>query len=89
MIPAGLIVVIVGTLLKVLFNKTSGMLHLDEEYLVQLEVPTSAEAFFAQFTLPDFSGFANPAVWKYGLIIAVVASIETLLCIEATDKMDP
>lgn len=89
MVPAGLIVVIVGTLLNVLFHKTSGMLHLDEEYLVQLEVPTSAEAFFAQFTLPDFSGFANLAVWKYGLIIAVVASIETLLCIEATDKMDP
>ena len=89
MIPAGLIVVVVGTLMNVLFHKTSGMLHLDEEYLVQLEVPTSAEAFFAQFTLPDFSGFANFAVWKYGLIIAVVASIETLLCIEATDKLDP
>jgi MFS superfamily sulfate permease-like transporter len=89
MVPAGLIVVIVGTLLNILFQKTSGVLHLDSEYLVQLEVPESAEAFFAQFTLPDFSGFANVDVWKYGLIIAVVASIETLLCIEATDKLDP
>lgn len=89
MIPAGLIVVIVGTLLNVLFHRASGVLHLNDAYLVQLQVPNSASEFFAQFTMPDFSGFANPLVWQYGLIIAVVASIETLLCIEATDKMDP
>lgn len=89
MMPAGLVVVVVGTLLNVLFHSTSGVLHLDEAYLVQLEVPKSANEFFAQFTTPDLSGFADPLVWQYGLIIAVVASIETLLCIEATDKMDP
>lgn len=89
MIPAGLVVVIVGTLLNVLFHNISGTMHLDDDYLVQLAVPTSASEFFAQFTLPDFGGFANPLVWQYGLIIAVVASIETLLCIEATDKLDP
>lgn len=88
-IPAGLVVVVVGTLLNLIFQNFSGTMHLDKDYLVQLEVPASAEAFFAQFTLPDLSGFLNPLVWQYGLIIAVVASIETLLCIEATDKMDP
>ncbi|MBX9448541.1 MAG: hypothetical protein KL787_01965 [Taibaiella sp.] len=40
-------------------------------------------------SLPDFNGFLNPKVWQYGAIIAVVASIESLLCIEATDKLDP
>jgi len=88
-IPAGLLVVLVGTLLNLIFNQTSGYLHLDESYLVQLDIPTSAKSFFQQFSLPQFKGFLNPLVWQYGLIIAVVASIETLLCIEATDKMDP
>ncbi len=88
-VPAGLLVVVVGTLLNILFQNFSGTMHLNKDYLVQLDVPTSAGAFFAQFSLPDFSGLKNPLVWQYGLIIAVVASIETLLCIEATDKMDP
>lgn len=89
MIPAGLVVVVVGTVLNYIFHHVSGVLHLDETYLVQLEVPSSASDFFSQFTLPDFNGFLNPNVWWNGLIIAVVASIETLLCIEATDKLDP
>ncbi len=88
-IPAGLLVVVIGTLLNYIFSQTNGSIHLNEEFLVQLEVPTSAKAFFAQFTLPNLNGFTNPLVWQYALIIAVVASIETLLCIEATDKMDP
>ncbi|KAA5536997.1 SulP family inorganic anion transporter [Taibaiella lutea] len=89
MIPAGLVVVIIGTLLALLFQQSSDTLRLSENYLVQLKVPESAADFFAQFARPDLSGFKNPEVWKYGLIIAIVASIETLLCIEATDKLDP
>ena len=89
LIPAGLLVVLIGTFLNMLFKTTAGTLHLDDEFLVQLNVPTSAKDFFAQFSFPDFSGFLNPKVWQFGAIIAVVASIETLLCIEATDKLDP
>lgn len=88
-IPAGLVVVIVGTVLNFVFSKTNGSIHLEDMYLVQLAVPDSVNDFLKQFSLPNFSGFLNPLVWQYGLIIAVVASIETLLCIEATDKMDP
>ncbi len=88
-VPAGLIVVLLGTVLNILFKSTSGVLHLEEEYLVQLAVPQGFNEFISQFSLPDFSGFTNPKVWQYGVIIAVVASIETLLCIEATDKLDP
>lgn len=88
-IPAGLIVVLVGTLLNIVFHNISGRLHLSSEYLVQLTVPKTHEDFLQQFTLPDFSGFLNPTVWQTGLVIAIVASIETLLCIEATDKLDP
>ncbi len=88
-LPAGLLVVLVGTLLNILFKSTSGILHLEEQFLVQLSVPSSASDFFAQFMFPAFEGFLNPKVWQHGLIIAIVASIETLLCIEATDKLDP
>lgn len=88
-VPAGLVAVIVGTLLNYIFQHTSGTLHLEERYLVQLEVPNSIEAFLGQFSFPDFNGFLNPKVWQHAAIIAIVASIETLLCIEATDKLDP
>lgn len=89
MIPAGLLVVVLGTVLNILFHNISCTLHLNEAYLVNLSVPTSFSDFLTQFTLPNFSGFLNPLVWQYGLMIAIVASIETLLCIEATDKLDP
>lgn len=88
-VPAGLVVVLVGTFLNIIFQSISGTLHLSSDYLVQLNVPKTHTEFLAQFSLPDFKGFLNPLVWQSAGIIAVVASIETLLCIEATDKMDP
>jgi len=89
LLPAGLLVVITGTLLNLAFQSEGAGWSLNAAHLVQLSIPQSAEAFIAQFSLPDFKGFLNPKVWQYGAIIAVVASIESLLCIEATDKLDP
>ncbi|NCX94965.1 MAG: SulP family inorganic anion transporter, partial [Chitinophagia bacterium] len=57
-------------------------------HLVSLPVAHSFQEFVGQLRLPNFSGFTNPKVWGLGATIAAVASIETLLCIEATDKMD-
>ena len=59
------------------------------EHLVNVPVATSANDFFGFFTFPRFSAISNPLVWKTALVIALVASIETLLSAEATDKMDP
>lgn len=89
LIPAGLLVVIFGTVLNEIFKASGSPLYLESSHLVSLPVPSSASDFISQFRMPNFSGFSNPEVWKYGAIIAVVASIETLLCIEATDKLDP
>lgn len=89
MIPAGLLVVIIGTVLNMVFKTAAPDLYLDGDLLVKLPTPDSLAGFLDVMSFPDFSGFANPIVWKTGLIIAVVASIETLLCIEATDKLDP
>ncbi len=89
MIPAGLLVVIIGTLINEGFKLSGSEIALGTSHLVNLPMPTSAKEFFGQFTLPDFNGMMNPDVWKTAVVIAIVASIETLLCIEATDKLDP
>lgn len=89
MIPAGLLVVVIGTLVNQLFMSAAPGMYVGGSHLVNLPVPKSAGEFFGNFKLPDLKGFTNPAVWTTGVVIAVVASIETLLCIEATDKLDP
>jgi MFS superfamily sulfate permease-like transporter len=89
LVPAGLVVVVVGTLLNSLFGSARPDLFLDGSHLVNLPVAKTASDFVGQFMFPDFHGFLNPKVWQIGAVIAIVASIETLLCIEATDKLDP
>ncbi len=89
LIPAGLVVVVVGTIINLIFSSSAPALVLDSSHLVKLPVSESLSGFFAQFTFPDFRGFTNVKVWETGIVIAAVASIETLLCIEATDKLDP
>ncbi|MDA1182981.1 MAG: SulP family inorganic anion transporter, partial [Bacteroidetes bacterium] len=54
-----------------------------------IPVPSSIAGFFSQFTFPDFSAITNLEVWKMAIVIAIVASLETLLSVEATDKLDP
>ena len=88
-LPGALIVVIVGIIINEIFKATSPSLQIANEHLVQLPTASSASEFFAQFTFPDFSGLTNPAVWITAVTIAAVASVETLLCLEAGDKMDP
>lgn len=88
-LPGALVVVIVGIVLNEIFKAVNPAWAITGEHLVRLPVATSASEFFGQFSLPDFSGFTNPAVWVTAATIATVASIETLLCIEAGDKMDP
>jgi MFS superfamily sulfate permease-like transporter len=88
-IPGALIVVIVGILMNELFRVTNSTLLISEEHLVKLPTASSLSEFFTQFSFPNFAAFTNPAVWITAATIAAVASIETLLCLEAGDKMDP
>ncbi|QCX53646.1 SulP family inorganic anion transporter [Elizabethkingia sp. JS20170427COW] len=87
MLPGALVAVIVGIVLNQLFNGTS--LHISNDNLVVLPTPTTAEEFKSLIVFPDLAGFLNPKVWVLGATIAIVASIESLLCIEAADRMDP
>jgi SulP family sulfate permease len=78
-----------GILLKYLFDANILPYRLGSEHVVNIPVPSTIGEFFKQFTLPDFSHLANPAVYSTAITLAIVASLETLLCVEATDKLDP
>jgi MFS superfamily sulfate permease-like transporter len=88
-VPGALIAVIAGVLLNELFKIINPNLVIQQEHLVNLPVPQSFDDFIGQFKQPDFSAITNVKVWITAATIAVVASIETLLCMEAADKMDP
>jgi len=88
-IPGALIVVVVGIIINEIFKSTGSPLAISQDHLVTLPTASSIGEFLGQFTTPDFSGFASSKVWVVGVTIAIVASIETLLCLEAGDKMDP
>jgi len=60
-----------------------------ENHLVSVPVPENFSSFLGQFSFPNFSQITNPAIWVTAFTIALVASLETLLCVEATDKLDP
>ncbi|WP_298707643.1 SulP family inorganic anion transporter [Chitinophaga sp.] len=88
-IPAALVAVLAGVGINQLFIATGSSLALEQSHLVTLPVAESMEGFFSQFSFPDFSQLVNSQVWIVAGTIALVASIETLLNLEATDKLDP
>ena len=88
-LPAPLVAVVVGVLLNEIFQATGSSLAIEQSHLVSLPVPQNFDGFLNQFATPDFGGFTNAKVWTSGVTIAIVASIETLLCIEAVDRLDP
>lgn len=85
-IPAPVLVVALGIILTILFQNTS--LALSQAQLVNIPVVNSLSEFTGLFSFPDFSQIGNQAVWTVAFTIAIVASIETLLSIEAVDKID-
>ncbi len=87
-IPAPLIVVLAGVILNSFFQNGSP-LTLKAEHLVSIPVANTLAGFVSFFTLPDFTYFTSPVVWTTGITIAIVASLETLLNIEAADNLDP
>ena len=89
MINGPLVVVVLGIVMFNLYQNGILDYSLNEKQVVAIPVPSSIADFFSQFTLPDFSAITNFEVWKVAFVLAIVASLETLLCVEATDKMDP
>jgi len=88
-IPGALFVVLTGVILNLVFGAVAPQWLLTGEHMVQLPVASSASEFFSFFKTPDFSAISKPEVYTVALTLAIVASLETLLSVEATDRLDP
>lgn len=88
-IQGPVVVVLMGVALNLMFQANILNFSLAPDHLVRLPVADNLIDFFKQFTTPDFSAITNLQVWKFAIVLAIVASLETLLCVEATDKLDP
>ncbi len=89
MINGPLVVVVIGIAMNYFYQNGILNFSLAADQVVRIPVPENLSGFFSQFTFPDFSTITNIEVWKIAFVLAIVASLETLLCVEATDKMDP
>lgn len=88
LVQGPLVAVIAGISLNIFFQSSTTLALLPQQ-VVSIPVSDSIQGFFGQFTFPDFSQVFNSEIWVIAITIAVVASLETLLCVEATDKLDP
>lgn len=88
-VPGALVAVVVSILINLLYKAIAPTFVVKDEHLVQIPVPSTASEFLGLFTFPDFSRVFTGEVIITAITLAAVASVETLLCIEAVDKMDP
>jgi MFS superfamily sulfate permease-like transporter len=89
LIPSPLVVVVVAVLINVVIGGSNPALALGKAHLVNIPMANSFAEFTSFFTAPDFSYLGNIAVWTTGLTLAIVASLESLLNIQAADELDP
>ncbi|MDC6362261.1 MULTISPECIES: SulP family inorganic anion transporter [Flavobacteriaceae] len=88
LIQGPLVAVVLG-IVYFAFTSGDGTWGISAEHLVSVPVPDSLESFAGLFSFPNFSVITNSEIWITAFTIALVASLETLLCVEATDKLDP
>ncbi|MBT8295605.1 MAG: SulP family inorganic anion transporter [Gramella sp.] len=88
LVQGPLVAVVVGIIFFLLTRDTEA-LAISQEQLVNVPVPDSFDSFIGQFTFPSFKMIGSPEIWITAFTMALVASLETLLCVEATDKLDP
>jgi MFS superfamily sulfate permease-like transporter len=88
-IQGPLVAVLLGIVLNEVFRVAAPAFVIAPAHLVQIPVADGIGGFLSLFTRPDFSQLGNMVVYTTAITLAVVASLETLLCVEATDKLDP
>jgi MFS superfamily sulfate permease-like transporter len=88
-VPAPLVVVGLGVAMAAAFESMGERWSVGISHLVQVPVSDSVAGFFGSLPRPDLSIFANPSLYVAAVTIALVASLETLLNLEAVDKLDP
>jgi len=89
LIPGPLVAVVWGVGFNLYTQHFAPAFGIAKEHLVSLPEIQGLQGFFQQFTFPDFTQWANPAVYTVAVTIAIIASLETLLSLEAADKIDP
>lgn len=88
LIQGPLVAVAVGIGLNLTLSRVPGF-QIKGDHLVNIPVAGNFQEFASNFTFPDFGALSNPQIYITAVLIAVVASLETLLCVEAADKLDP
>ncbi len=87
LVQGPLVAVVLGILFFVFTKDTA--FNITKDHLVSVPVPEDFDGFLGQFSFPNFAVITRVDVWITAFTIALVASLETLLCVEATDKLDP
>ena len=88
-IVQGPVVAVAVGIVYYILTKDNSVLAIDTAKLVSVPTPDNFSSFLGQFRSPNFREITNPQIWVTAFTIALVASLETLLCVEATDKLDP
>lgn len=89
LIPGALVAVLLSILINATYQNFFPSLMVGSEFLVQLPFHGGLNEIFSMVKFPDFSKIFDGAVIQIALTIAIVASLETLLCVDAGDKIDP
>lgn len=88
-LPGPLVVVVVAILGNELFRAALPSLALESKHLVSLPTAGGAQGLLDALRFPDWSAVTRPDVWMLGVTLAIVASLETLLNLDAIDRIDP
>jgi len=89
LIPGPLIAVLMAIFIGRIFSSETSLFFLSKDHFVLLPSGDGISSFFSSFRMPNWDAITNPLVFKSALTLAIVASLETLLSIEAVDKLDP
>jgi MFS superfamily sulfate permease-like transporter len=89
LVQGPIVVVVLGIIYQKITLGLAPDLAISPQHLVNVPVASSFGDFLGQFSLPDFSALGRTEVYITAITIAIVASLETLLSVEATDKLDP
>ncbi len=87
-LQGAIVAVLLGTIIKLIFDNYP-TLAVKDIHLVSIPVANNLNDFISFLTFPDFSAITNLKVLTIAFTIALIASLETLLSVEATDKLDP
>lgn len=88
-IPGSIVIVILGTIASCIYTKLNPAHGFSQDHFVNIPCIDGIQSFLSLSKLPDWTQISNPKVFQVALSIAVIASIETLLSLEAIEKMDP